>query len=104
MAPRFARGFVPDAYRNTEAVKLLDEPFYLIHGARDDVVPADMGKALFDLAVGKQGGAFVIRTAGHVPDPADLRTIFAAIAADHAGQPLPALPRDIHAVRFPAKR
>lgn len=100
MAPRLVRGLVPDAYRNGEAVKALDEPFFLIHGSRDGVVSADMGKALFDLARGKQGRAFVIRTADHVPPAEDLRLIFAAIEATLANRPLPPAPGHILSMTF----
>jgi fermentation-respiration switch protein FrsA (DUF1100 family) len=102
MAPALARAFVPNEYRNLDAVKALEEPLFLIHGSRDDVIPVAHGKALFDAAAGKNGGAFVIRSADHVPEAADLRLIFAAIDADLAGKPLPALTADIQAVRFTA--
>lgn len=101
MAPGIARSLVPDEYRNADAVKALDEPFFLIHGSRDGVVPVTHGKALFDLATGKRGGAFVLRAADHVPAATDLRRIFAAIEADLTGRPPPALPAEIQAARFP---
>jgi fermentation-respiration switch protein FrsA (DUF1100 family) len=102
MAPRLGRALVPDEYRNHDAVRTLDEPFYLIHGGRDGVVPANHGQALFDVATAKRGGAFVLREADHVPPASDLRLIFGAIAADLLGRPFPALPATIQAVRFPS--
>jgi pimeloyl-ACP methyl ester carboxylesterase len=104
MAPRLGRALVPNEYRNADAVRALDEPFYLIHGSRDGVVSASMGEALFNAAAGKRGGAFLLREADHVPPASDLRLIFSAIAADLGGQQLPALPATIHALRFPSPK
>lgn len=100
MAPRLGRALVPDEYRNSDALRTLDEPFYLIHGSRDDVVPANHGQALYNAAAGKRGGAFLLRDADHVPSATDLRLIFGAIAADLASQPLPDLPPATRALRF----
>ncbi len=100
MAPALARGLVPNEYRNREAVEALDEPLYLIHGSRDGVVPVTHGKALFEAAAGKQGGAFVLRNADHVPPAADLRPVFAAIDAAQANRSLPALPAGTEAHHF----
>lgn len=100
MAPRLGRAFVPDEYRSADATRLLDEPFYLIHGVRDDIVPWPQGEALHKAAAGKRGGSFILRDADHVPHPDTLRLIFAAIAADLGGKPLPELPAEINAVRF----
>lgn len=100
MAPRIGRALVPDEYRNLDAARLLGEPFYLIHGVRDGVVPWAQGEALHKAAAGKRAGSFVLRNSDHVPAAETLRPIFAAIEADLAGKPLPSLSGDIQAVRF----
>jgi fermentation-respiration switch protein FrsA (DUF1100 family) len=81
VAPKVARAFVPDAYRNIDTVPLLDEPWFLIHGTADDVVPASEAKALYDAAViaKTNGAAFVLKGAGHHPDGTILASIFAVI-------------------------
>ena len=60
---------------------LLDEPWFLIHGTADDVVPASEAKALYDVAaIAKtNGAAFVLKGAGHHPDGTMLVAIFAVI-------------------------
>jgi fermentation-respiration switch protein FrsA (DUF1100 family) len=103
MAPSIARGLVPNEYRNVEAVRALSAPLFIIHGAADDVVPFTHGRALFDSAVNKQGGAFVLRGAGHQPAAADLRPVFAAISASIANQPAPTLPATMTTSSFPAR-
>ncbi|GAA4016067.1 alpha/beta hydrolase [Sphingomonas swuensis] len=104
MAPTLARALVPDEFRNADAARALDEPWYLIHGSRDDVVPVTHGKALFDLAAGKDGRAFVIRDADHRPAVRDLRSILAAIAASQAKQPLPPLSANVMTSSFAATK
>lgn len=103
MAPLVARALVPNEYRNMDAVKALTVPLFIIHGAADDVVPVTHGKALFDNAAGKQGGAYLLRAAGHQPKAADLRPVFAAVAATLADQSPPSLPGTIMTSRFPQK-
>jgi dipeptidyl aminopeptidase/acylaminoacyl peptidase len=82
--PRIARAFVPDAYRNRDAIPALDEPWFLIHGTADDVVPAAQGEALHTAAgaAHKPGASFVILGADHHPDAALLVPVFAAIGRD----------------------
>jgi uncharacterized protein len=100
MAPGMARAFVPDDYRNIDAIKALDEPFFLIHGGHDEVVPSAHGKALFDAATGKSGAAFLVKNASHQPAASDLRTIFAVIAAKMSNRPAPPLPDQIQSSSF----
>ena len=81
VASKAARPFLPDAYRNIDAVPLLDELWYLIHGTADDVVPVSEAKALYDAAVVAKtnGAAFVLKGVGHHPDGAMLAAVFAVI-------------------------
>jgi dipeptidyl aminopeptidase/acylaminoacyl peptidase len=83
-APRIARAFVPDAYHNRDAIPALDEPWFLIHGTADDVIPVAQGEALHAAAgaAHKPGASFVILGADHHPDAALLVPVFAAIGRD----------------------
>jgi len=103
-APKLTRAFVPDAYRNLEAVAALDEPYFLIHGTEDATVPSNQGHALHVAAgaAGKRGASFVIVGADHHPDGALLVPIFAAIGAELATGKLSAagLPASIRLVPF----
>ena len=82
MAPGIARAFVPDEYDNLGAVRLLDEPFYLIHGRADRVVPSTQGGELFEAARSSRrtGLAFAISGADHAPAAATLLPLFELIA------------------------
>lgn len=104
MAPRVGRALVPDEYRNADAVRSLGAPLFIIHGVRDAVVPWQQGEALHRAAASKRGRSFVLRDADHVPAADTLRLIFAAIAADLSGKPLPTLPVGIKVVRFAPAR
>ena len=83
-APAIARGLMPDAYRNLDAVARLDEPWYLIHGTADDVISVTHGKALFDAGARarSRGMAYVIKGADHAPDASLLLAIL-----EHARRP-----------------
>jgi fermentation-respiration switch protein FrsA (DUF1100 family) len=80
-APKIARVFVPDAYRNLDAIPALDEPYFLIHGTADGTISANEGKALYEAAVvgKKDGAAFVAEGADHHPPGDMLAAIFAVI-------------------------
>ena len=82
MAPRLARAFVPNEYDNLGAVRLLDEPLYLIHGRADDVVPSTEGGKLHDAATAgrKAGLSFAISGADHAPPPSTLLALFGLIS------------------------
>lgn len=82
MAPGIARAFVPNEYDNLGAVRLLEEPFYLIHGRADRVVPSTQGGELFEAARASQktGLAFAISGADHAPAAATLLPLFALIS------------------------
>jgi fermentation-respiration switch protein FrsA (DUF1100 family) len=86
MAPAIARALVPDEYRNIDAVKAIDEPLFIIHGVRDDVVPWQQGEALHKAAAGKLGCSFVLRDGDHQPPASDLRIILNKIGADPGGR------------------
>jgi hypothetical protein len=83
MAPKIARAFIKDRYDNLAAVPALDEPFYLLHGTADDVVPAQLGNELHNAAVRakRQGASFVLAGEGHAPDGAKVAVIVGAVAA-----------------------
>lgn len=87
VAPKIARALIPDAYRNIDAIATLDEPYFLIHGTMDGIVPPQEGKALFDAVTlaKKDGAAFVIKGADHHPAGETLAAIFTVIAKRLAG-------------------
>ncbi|OYY88618.1 MAG: alpha/beta hydrolase [Sphingomonas sp. 28-66-16] len=80
LVPTIARSFVPDDYRNEDAVAALDEPWFLIHGLRDATVPADEGNKLHRAATlaGRDGASFVVLAADHHPDGALIAAIIDA--------------------------
>ena len=81
MASGIVRGVLPNEYRNEEAVAALDEPLYIVHGLRDDIVPWRQGEALHKAAgrSKRHGASFVISSAGHQPEAADLRSVLQTI-------------------------
>jgi fermentation-respiration switch protein FrsA (DUF1100 family) len=83
MAPAFARPLLTDRYDNKGAVAGLDEPYYLVHGDADDVVPFVQGRVLGAAAVAarRQGAMFTVHGAGHAPDAGILAAILRAVAA-----------------------
>lgn len=84
MAPGIARALVPNEYDNLGAVGLLDEPFYLIHGRADRVVPSTHAGQLYEAArAGRKAGlSFAISGADHAPAAAILLPLFDLIAQD----------------------
>ena len=104
MAPGIARAFVPDAYRNAANIPRLRDPYLLIHGTADDVVPAGMGNALHRVASTAKlsGASFVLPGAGHLPDAAQLLAVFDAGRAWRATGAWNAksLPTDVKLVPF----
>lgn len=83
MAPAFARPLLTDRYDNKGAVGALNEPYYLIHGDADDVVPFSQGQVLGMAAhaAHRQGAMFTVHGAGHAPDTPTLAAILRAVAA-----------------------
>ncbi len=83
MAPAAARWMIADRYDNIGAIPTLDEPYYVIHGTADEVIPFAHGEALRRAATQahKAGAMFTIRGAHHSPDGADVSAILRAVAA-----------------------
>jgi fermentation-respiration switch protein FrsA (DUF1100 family) len=108
MTSKMARGFIPDAYNNVAAIPALDEPYFLIHGARDETVPIGMGQALHSAAstAGRAGASFIIMDADHHPSAAALRAVFAQVSRRLQEEPFDpaALPATIKLVPFGQSR
>lgn len=104
MSPGIARAFVPDAYRNEANVPRLADPYLLIHGTADDVVPASMGNALHRAATVAQrsGASLVMVGESHRPDATKLLAAFdAARTWRNTGKwDATALPREVKLVPF----
>lgn len=103
-APKLARAFVPNDYDNLAAVPQLDEPWFLIHGLADDVIPSTEGKALH-IAAGaakKAGAGFAIVGAGHKPAAAQVLAILEAARVWTAERrwPVATLPTEVKVVPF----
>jgi uncharacterized protein len=80
---------VPDAYPSLDRIRDLHVPLLVLHGDRDDIVPLDQGRALYD-AAREPKEMRVLRGAGHndILDRAGT-TLAAEVAkwADALGQP-----------------
>lgn len=104
MTPGLARAFVPDAYRNEANVPKLADPYLLVHGTADDVVPAGMGNALHRAATTAQriGASFVLIGEGHRPNAVKLLAAFDVARNWRATGTWDAtpLPRDVKLVPF----
>jgi pimeloyl-ACP methyl ester carboxylesterase len=81
MVPALTRALVPNEYDNRLAVQTLDEPWYLIHGTRDGVVPWQQGQELHNIAgsAKRPGASFVILGGDHRPDAETLLTVLSTI-------------------------
>lgn len=102
MAPAIARPLLRDRYDNLAAVARLDEPYFLIHGDADDVVPFPQGLALGKAAHdhGRQGAMFALRGAGHGPDGEVLAAVLRAVVARLDGAPPSPLPASVQVKPF----
>lgn len=104
MTPGLARAFVPDAYRNEANVTKLEDPYLLVHGTADDVVPAGMGNALHRAAstARRTGASVVLIGEAHRPDAAKLLAAFDAAQGWRATGMWDAarLPRDVKLIPF----
>lgn len=94
MAPKIARAFLADRYDNLAAVAALDEPWFLLHGTADDVVPTAMANELHNAAVRsrKRGASFALAGANHHPDGklvADIVDLLTAQSQGWTSTPLP---------------
>lgn len=108
MAPGMARALVPDAYRNEDNVPRLTDPYVLIHGMSDDVVPAQMGNALHAAATKakRAGASFVMIGEKHQPDAHKLLAVFETVRNWKGSHQWDAsqLPKDVKLVPFGASR
>ncbi|MBI1683382.1 alpha/beta hydrolase family protein [Caulobacter hibisci] len=105
MAPAFARPLLIDRYDNKAAVAKLDEPYFLVHGDADPVVPFVQGETLRAAAVAahRPGAMFVVQRGGHGPNSATLATILTTVAAkvEAGGDTAPvALPANVTLTPF----
>lgn len=94
MAPKIARAFVQERYDNLAAVATLDEPWFLLHGTADEIVPAGMANKLHNAAVNarRRGASYVLTGATHHPDGTLLADVIDAVVAQllgHTPTPLP---------------
>ena len=71
MAPDFARGLLPDAFRNVDRARDVDAPWLLVHGLDDPIVPASHGEALHSAASNpvRRGASVVVMGMDHHVDP-----------------------------------
>ena len=90
MVSGLARGLVPNEYDNRLAVKALDEPWYLVHGTGDEVVPWQQGEELHRIAgsAKRLGASFVILGGSHRPNAATMQAILSTIEAERTGRKL----------------
>lgn len=86
MTSGIARSLVPDDYRNIDSVRSLDEPYALVHGLRDQVVPWQMGQELHKAAslADRRGQSYILKEEGHQPEARTLLTILDDL---HAAKP-----------------
>jgi len=62
--PLIPQALVPDAYPSLRRVRELRAPLLVVHGDRDDIVPVDHGRALFEAAP-EPKRLEIVRGAGH---------------------------------------
>lgn len=86
MAPALTRGLIPNEYDNRGAVSVLDEPWFLVHGTGDEVVPWQQGEELHKIAGSAKlsGASFVVLGAPHHLDAAILLLVLSTIEAERA--------------------
>lgn len=82
------RALVPDDYRNLDIVPSLDEPYALIHGLRDEVVPWQMGEALHKAAflAKREGRSYILTEGTHHPPGAAITAVLLDILRRNAGE------------------
>lgn len=103
MAPRLVRALIPNDYRNLEEVPRLTSPYILIHGARDQVVPAGMGEQLHRAAqgAGRSGATFILRDQDHWPGGEALLPVFETVRQRLGGGEWNAAALDRNVVLWP---
>lgn len=108
VVPGPVRVAIPDAYRNIDQVPTLTQPWYIIHGTADPIVPASHGSRLHALAGQnqRQGASFVIPQADHAPDGETLAALFSAIRAqtDTNGLTADSVPEPVLVIPFGQSR
>jgi fermentation-respiration switch protein FrsA (DUF1100 family) len=62
--PLFWVGLVRVHYDTESIVRTLDVPVSVAHGSRDEVIPVEMGRRVFDAAK-VRGALLILETAGH---------------------------------------
>ncbi|CAA9530266.1 MAG: hypothetical protein AVDCRST_MAG91-2890 [uncultured Sphingomonadaceae bacterium] len=104
VAPRIARAFIPDPFDNRAAVAKIDEPLFLIHGDRDDVISLWHARELQEAAAAakRDGAAIVLSGEGHQPDAAVVAAAIDAIrgSAGDLRKLAVALPKGARVVPF----
>lgn len=104
VAPRIARALIPDPFDNRAAIARLDEPLFLIHGDRDDVIPLWHARELQQAAAAakRRGAAIVLAGQGHQPDAAVVTMAVDAIreSGNDAGRLARAHPEGARVVPF----
>jgi uncharacterized protein len=85
-------------------VPRLNDPYILVHGIADDVVPAQMGNALHNVASksNRIGASVVLPGEGHQPDARKLLAAFDAVRTWRASGrwDTTSLPKDVKLVPF----
>jgi fermentation-respiration switch protein FrsA (DUF1100 family) len=106
MASGLTRGLLPNEYDNRRAAREIDEPWYLVHGTGDEVVPWKQGEELHKIAAAtkRQGASFVVLGASHRPDAEILLSILSTIEVHRtAGKLTPeGLPESVKLFPFAA--
>jgi len=87
ISPKLARAFITDKFDNLAAVPALDEPYFIVHGLKDETISPGNGNALHVAAAkaGLQGMSFVVADGGHKPDGALMPRIMERVTAYLAG-------------------
>ena len=60
----FAKPLVGRAFENDQKIKRLKAPLLVMHGTRDQIIPVDLGRKVFDAAISPKS-FHEIKGAGH---------------------------------------
>jgi fermentation-respiration switch protein FrsA (DUF1100 family) len=52
-------------FPNINRMENIDCPLLVIHGTRDEIIPAQHGQELFDICKNKNKQIFLVKSAGH---------------------------------------
>jgi fermentation-respiration switch protein FrsA (DUF1100 family) len=83
--PIIPRGVIPDAYPSARRIGRLRAPVLVLHGDRDEIVPVEQGRALFDAAA-QPKRLHVFHGAGHNDLVARWGAEYADVIAGWAGE------------------